>query len=422
MRTPRFFILPLALALFACNGPKDAAPQAAQDTGAAPQDDAAAPAADKAPPKDAVPSPSPPPPPAAAWTADVKEMRFPTTPAAGKVRGRPFALQSSDLSRLRGRFLTLRQGDEFNPELEVKILLSAAKDDSFAGKTYEIAPGAEPPVPPVSVSWREQERRFPEPVLFTAKYALRLEFGQEADGKLPGRVYLCLPDESQSFVAGTFTAEVEPDLAKPPRPDELPCVAGRVALKARGELSVITGFIGLTAEGAPVSNLTGTTVSPGVETAVSSVTYPPQRSTLANDAEAGCLCRHARLAPGRYLVFVGTGERYIDWRWVEVRDKAPLALDFTLEPEVAGAVAVVPPAGAKGEVRLVPLDEAGKLPDVKEALGMLSLALPTKVDAKDGRVLLDGLRPGRYRVGAGTAEKDVTVKAGETVTADLSAP
>jgi hypothetical protein len=35
-------------------------------------------------------------------------------------------------------------------------------------------------------------------------------------------------------------------------------------------------------------------------------------------------------------------------------------------------------------------------------------------------VVLDGLRPGQYRVRAGKAWQDVTVRAKETVTADLA--
>jgi hypothetical protein len=405
-------VLTFALALFGCGGEKTPGPPSTQNTPSTPKDAPAPGATDRAAPAPA----------ALAWTQDLQQMSFPATAVAGKLCGRPFAPQAWELSRLRGRFLTLRQGGEFNPELEVRILLSSAKDDSFSGKSYQVAPDAAPPVPPVSVSCREHERRAAEPRVFSTKYAMRLEFGQERDGKLPGKLYLCLPDESKSYVAGTFTAEVEPDYSQPPRPDEAPCVAGRVALKARDEYNVVAGFLGLTAEGKPVSNLIGTPVKPGVEMAVSSVTDPPQRSTLVNDAAAGCLCRHARLAPGRYLFFVGAGERYIDWHWVEVRDKAPVTLAFALEPDAAGAVDVILPKDAKGGVRLIPLDEAGKVPDVKAALDLLSLAMKTEVDAKDGHVLLDGLRPGRYRVAVGGAAKDVTVKAKETVKADLSAP
>jgi len=428
MPTSRILILTLALALLGCGDKSDPATQSKHDPAPPSQGDAAT---EKAPPREVAPSPPAPTPPApqppVGWTQDLKQMRFPETAAAGKMHGQPFQPQTGEVSRVRGRFLTLRQGEEFSPEVEVKILLSGGKGDTFSGKSYEVAPDANPataaePLPPVTLFCKGQDPQNPEPVIFTSRYALRLEFGQESDGKLPGKIYLCLPDETKSYVAGTFSAEVEPDYSKPPRPDETPCVVGRIALPGKQEINVITGLVGLTADGTPVSNLTGTALVPDVETSVSSATAPPQRSSLAQDAEAGCVCRHARLSPGRYLVFVGSGDRYIDWRWVEVKDKAPLTLDFALDPKAAGVLEVTLAKDAKDGVRLIPLDEAGKVPDIKEALSLLSLAIKTDVPAKDGRVDLDGLRPGRYRAVAGAVEKDVTVKAKETIKVDLSAP
>ena len=41
-------------------------------------------------------------------------------------------------------------------------------------------------------------------------YSLRLEFDEVADdGTLPGRIYLCYPDDEKSYVAGTFRAVIE---------------------------------------------------------------------------------------------------------------------------------------------------------------------------------------------------------------------
>ncbi len=426
MPISRYLAVCLALALFGCGGNNAPAPQPPADP-TPPTQTARAPAdTEKAPPKGDAPSPPPAPAPAG-WTQDLKEMRFPADPARGQLVGRPFTPQAVELSRLRGRFLSLRQGEDVIPDLEVRILLSAAKDETFSGKVYDIAadgPSTSPAdaLPPVTLLWKPKDRQTTETAVFPGKYALRLEFGQESDGKLPGKIYLCLPDEAKSYVAGTFTADVEPDYAKPPRPDEMPCVVGRVALKGRDELSVVTGLVGLTADGLAVTNLTGTVIAPDVETSVSSVAGPSQRSALANDAVAGCVCRHARLAPGRYLVFVGSGDRYIDWRWVEVKDRTPPALDFSLDPKTAGALEVALPKDVTDGVRLIPLDEAGKVPDIKDAMSALSLALKTDVPAKDGKVVLDGLRPGAYRAVAGDVSKDVTVKAGQTVKVDLSAP
>jgi hypothetical protein len=40
------------------------------------------------------------------------------------------------------------------------------------------------------------------------KYAMRLQFKEKQNGALPGDIYLSLPDDSKSFVAGTFMAEL----------------------------------------------------------------------------------------------------------------------------------------------------------------------------------------------------------------------
>jgi hypothetical protein len=39
------------------------------------------------------------------------------------------------------------------------------------------------------------------------EYNMKLEFGSIVDGKLPGKIYACLPDASKSVVAGTFVLE-----------------------------------------------------------------------------------------------------------------------------------------------------------------------------------------------------------------------
>ena len=38
---------------------------------------------------------------------------------------------------------------------------------------------------------------------------MRLEFGKLSGGKLPGKIYLCLPDQEKSFIAGTFEVQVK---------------------------------------------------------------------------------------------------------------------------------------------------------------------------------------------------------------------
>jgi hypothetical protein len=39
--------------------------------------------------------------------------------------------------------------------------------------------------------------------------AVRAEFGAERDGHVAGRLYLCLPDDEESWIAGSFDVPVE---------------------------------------------------------------------------------------------------------------------------------------------------------------------------------------------------------------------
>jgi hypothetical protein len=424
MSTSRILILPFALALLGCGG-NTVAPPTSPAPAATPKDEAAptskgGPAADTArataPRRDT--GPSEPPAPAPAWTLDVKNMRFPDGPASGKVAGQAFKVDAAELDN---GSLILRQGEDGPDGLEVHVVLSF-RAKSFGGKSYEVTPGQkDSDVPTVTLNGKGTED--PKGPRFFKEYAMRLEFGQEKDGKLPGKIYLCLPDAAKSHVAGTFDAVIEPDYTRPLQPIDAPYVAGKVALKGRDKYDLLVGIVGLTAEGEPFFNAAGMEeVTPGVGTLQSSKASKAQRTALVNDLDAGCSYRHIRLAPGRYLVYARHGDRFLDGRWVEVKDKSAIARNLSLEPDTAGVLEVTLPKGAKGDVQLFPLNEDGKLPDLKGARRWVAAALKTDVMEKDGKVVLDGLRPGAYRVIAGTVGKDVTVKAKETAKIDLSAP
>jgi hypothetical protein len=38
---------------------------------------------------------------------------------------------------------------------------------------------------------------------------MRLQFNEKENGALPGKIFLALPDDSKSFVAGSFLAQVK---------------------------------------------------------------------------------------------------------------------------------------------------------------------------------------------------------------------
>jgi len=60
----------------------------------------------------------------------------------------------------------------------------------------------------VYMKWKEEGGNAPKQRSFVNRYALRLEFGKLSGGKLPGKIYLCVPDKEKSFLAGTFEVQV----------------------------------------------------------------------------------------------------------------------------------------------------------------------------------------------------------------------
>ena len=128
---------------------------------------------------------------------------MPDSAAVGYVHGKVLIPQRVILD---GGTLTLRTPNSGPPDAGVSIYLHANQSEDFAGQSVDIKTNAVN-APWVNLRWKDAQG---EPVTQTVKggYALRIEFGQPAGGQLPGKIYLCTPDDEKSYVAGTFTAEV----------------------------------------------------------------------------------------------------------------------------------------------------------------------------------------------------------------------
>lgn len=151
------------------------------------------------------------------WSLDLANAALPETPAAGRIHGSGFHCERATLEN--GTF-SLRQGPGWPPDLGVTILLPPRPNEEFAGKTFEVAPSQLPPTVRVVLRWKDEQQQ-PAREDFPAGNAMKLAFGQAANGRLPGKIYLCLPDPAKSFVAGTFDAELRkprPSQPKGPKP------------------------------------------------------------------------------------------------------------------------------------------------------------------------------------------------------------
>ena len=94
------------------------------------------------------------------------------------------------------------------------MLLVAREAEELSGKIIAIPPERPPPLPQVIVRWKDEQQQAVTQTIGSG-YALKLAFGQPADGRMPGKIYLCLPDDPKSFVAGTFDAKIRPASASP---------------------------------------------------------------------------------------------------------------------------------------------------------------------------------------------------------------
>jgi len=143
------------------------------------------------------------------WTLNLAEVKIPDTPATGRIHGRDFLSQRGTLQ---GGKLDLRQGGT-----GLTIQLFAKQGEDLAGQSINIE-ASRTNSPKVILRWKDDEEKS-ETKTIREGYALRLEFGQATNARMPVKIYLCTPDDAKSYLAGAFTAEIrKPPPPKPPRP------------------------------------------------------------------------------------------------------------------------------------------------------------------------------------------------------------
>jgi len=158
------------------------------------------------------------------WSLEVTNAVFPDQPTLGRLRGRDF---QPNKTILQGGVLTFRQGKSAPSDLVLSVMLHAARGEDLAGKLVQVR-SEQARAPTILVRWKSGETR-----LLTERhrsgYALRLLFGQPSEGRMPGKIWLSLPDLDQSFLSGTFEAEIR----VPPPPKKTPPQAPEPAETSR---------------------------------------------------------------------------------------------------------------------------------------------------------------------------------------------
>lgn len=137
------------------------------------------------------------------WTLNLTNAAFPETTAAGRIHGKDFVCRRAVFQN---GLLVLRSSTSREPEMSASIFISTNTAEAVSGRSFAMMPDQLNPESQVSLFWREGNMRIV--AVFTNGFALKLDFGSVSNNLLPGRIYLCLPDEAKSFIAGTFTAGI----------------------------------------------------------------------------------------------------------------------------------------------------------------------------------------------------------------------
>jgi hypothetical protein len=145
-----------------------------------------------------------------AWTLNLTNIAFPEQTVSGRIAGKNF---SCDRAVLQGGTLTLRQGPSGSQDPRMTLYLFATQPEELRSQSLTIKTN-DTGAPRIVIRWDENQMAMTKS--FTSGYALRLDFGNPGPGGMPGKIYICLPDATQSFLAGTFNAEIRK--ASPPKP------------------------------------------------------------------------------------------------------------------------------------------------------------------------------------------------------------
>ena len=137
------------------------------------------------------------------WTLDVEKMKIPDARAAGRIHGQPFRL---NYAVLQNGFLTLGQDRGVaRPARGLYVQTFYKHNEDPHNRTWTINSDQSRDTPRIQLLWeKHKDTQEHDSQDITKGYAMILELGPAEKGRCRGKIYLCLPDDEKSVVAGTF--------------------------------------------------------------------------------------------------------------------------------------------------------------------------------------------------------------------------
>ena len=129
------------------------------------------------------------------WTMDVKDAQIPADPVIGEIHGASFDCKRVIYRNGNLKFLSADGGN---------FLMIHGVGASIENDSLEFQTALSDDAPKVEISWNDDQGQN-ETETFPNGYAMELKFGAAQKRKIQGQIYLCLPDDKKSYIAGTFT-------------------------------------------------------------------------------------------------------------------------------------------------------------------------------------------------------------------------
>jgi hypothetical protein len=146
------------------------------------------------------------------WMLTLGTNEIPGSPVAGRIHGQDFVVERATFQN---GSLMLRNGTHGPVEFAAFVNFSGAPAEALSGQTLNVTTNADKAAR-VSLRWKDADGTV-QRVNYHDGYALRLEFGALMNNRLPGKIYLCAPDEEKSYLLGSFNADARKPKPKAPK-------------------------------------------------------------------------------------------------------------------------------------------------------------------------------------------------------------
>jgi len=161
------------------------------------------------------PKPAPPPlvaPPASDtnWMMDIATATIPDSTAAGRIHGKDFICERAYFEN---GGLMLRLGARGPVTLGLAINFGGAGPESLGSQSINITTNTTKAAS-VTLRWAGDDEKVVKEN-YDNGYALRVKFNPVNGNRLSGKIYFCAPDDSKSYVMGTFNAEIRRPRPRP---------------------------------------------------------------------------------------------------------------------------------------------------------------------------------------------------------------